>query len=213
MSKAIDQLKSLPSAGQLKMEEGQGFELFSTAILPSPTLIMIGGVHIAIALAHIARTVQFKSVIIDPRRVFGSELRFSQADQLIQAYPGKAFEDIDITANTAIASLSHDPKIDDPALMAALGSPAFYIGALGSGKTQSKRLRRLSKLSVPEKALQRIRGPIGLDIGAVTPATEQPRHQTAAASAATEFITIRGAQGGADFSVGEFRYGYFLALG
>jgi len=144
-------------------------EFFVNVILPSPTLIMVGGVHIAIALATIARSVQFKSIIIDPRRVFGSEDRFGHADQLIQAYPGEAFKSLEINASTAIASLSHDPKIDDPALLAALESDAFYIGALGSSKTQKKRLLRLGNTSVPEEALQRIKGPIGLDIGALTP--------------------------------------------
>jgi xanthine dehydrogenase accessory factor len=152
-----------------QLELADELAVFTTPILPSPTLIMIGGVHIAIALAQIARTLQFKSVIIDPRKAFGSEERFGHADQLIQAYPGKAFESLEITANSAIASLSHDPKIDDPALLAALDSPAFYIGALGSSKTQKKRMKRLAKLSVPEESLKRIRGPIGLDIGALTP--------------------------------------------
>ncbi len=168
-AQTINRVKYISAASHVETGEGLDIEFFANPILLSPTLIMIGGVHIAIALAKIARTLQFRSVIIDPRRAFGSEERFGHADQLIQSYPGKAFEELEITASSAIASLSHDPKIDDTALLAAVDSPAFYIGALGSSKTQKKRMDRLSKLSVPEEALRRIRGPIGLDIGALTP--------------------------------------------
>jgi xanthine dehydrogenase accessory factor len=147
----------------------ESLEIFVEVSLPSPSLVMIGGVHIAIALTTIARTLGYRTIVIDPRRAFGSEERFSHVDRLIQAWPDKAFEQLRVTSSTAVASLTHDPKIDDPALKLALESPAFYVGALGSRKTHSRRRGRLIAAGVPEADVDRIRGPIGLDIGAQTP--------------------------------------------
>ena len=101
---------------------------------------MVGGVHIAIALASLARTLGFHTVVIDPRRAFGNQERFSHADRLIQAWPQEAFDALTLTRSTAVAMLTHDPKIDDPALMIVLDSPVFYVGALGSRNTHAKRL-------------------------------------------------------------------------
>jgi xanthine dehydrogenase accessory factor len=130
---------------------------------------MVGGVHIAIALTAIAKTVGYETIVIDPRRAFGSETRFPHVDQLIQSWPDKAFENIRLNDNSAVALLTHDPKIDDPALKVVLNSRAFYIGALGSGKTQAKRRERLREMGFDEEAIGRIYGPIGLDINATTP--------------------------------------------
>jgi xanthine dehydrogenase accessory factor len=144
-------------------------EIFVEVSLPSPSLIMIGGVHISIALTTIAKSLGYRTIVIDPRRAFGSEERFGHVDRLIQAWPDEAFAQVKLTSSTAIASLTHDPKIDDPALKIALESPAFYVGALGSRKTHSRRRGRLIAAGVPEADVDRIRGPIGLDIGAQTP--------------------------------------------
>jgi xanthine dehydrogenase accessory factor len=144
-------------------------ELFVNPLGASPTLVIVGGGHIAVALASIARTLDFRSVIIDPRKTFASAERFAHADRLIQAWPQKAFEDLQLNASTAVACLSHDPKIDDPALRAALASDAFYIGALGSTKTQAKRRQRLLDAGESEATMARLHAPIGIDIGAVTP--------------------------------------------
>jgi len=132
-------------------------------------LIMVGGVHIAIALTNIAKTLGFQTVVIDPRRSFGSYDRFPHVDHLIQKWPEEAFQQISITPETAIASLTHDPKIDDPVMLVALNSPAFYVGALGSQKTHSERRKRLLLNGLSEERLDRIHGPIGLDIGAKNP--------------------------------------------
>lgn len=150
-------------------DKRQDVEHFLNPILPAPVLIMVGGAHIAVALSSIAKTVGFRSVIVDPRKAFGNWARFPEADDLVQEYPGKAFEQISLSATTALASLSHDPKIDDPALIAALRSEAFYIGALGSEKTHTQRLKRLKAAGFSQKELMKIRGPIGLEIGAQTP--------------------------------------------
>lgn len=145
------------------------FELFIEIVHPATTLIMIGGVHITIALSAIAKVLGYQTIVIDPRRAFGNEERFPDVDQLIQAWPQEAFQNLELTTETAIASLTHDPKIDDPAIKIALASPAFYIGALGSKKTHTERKARLRAANVPEAHLEKIHGPIGLTIGAETP--------------------------------------------
>ena len=144
-------------------------ELFLALISPPPTLIAVGGVHITIALMSLAKTLGFRTVVIDPRSVWGSEERFPQVDQLIQAWPDEAFQQLKIRRGTAIAMLTHDPKLDDPALKIALNSPAFYVGALGSRTTNAKRRARLLNEGLTEEQLSRLHAPIGLDLGAETP--------------------------------------------
>lgn len=144
-------------------------EVFIEVNLPSPTLIIVGGVHIAIALTAIAKALGYRTVVVDPRRAFGSEVRFPHADRLIRAWPDEALAQVGLTSSTAVVMLTHDPKLDDPALKIALSSPAFYIGALGSRTTQAKRRRRLLEAGLSEAQLARLHGPIGLDLGARTP--------------------------------------------
>ncbi len=144
-------------------------ELFVEVQHQAPVLVMVGGVHIAIALTNIAKTLGFQTVVIDPRRAFGSYERFPHVDRLIQQWPEEAFRQITLTPETAIASLTHDPKIDDPVMQVALNSPAFYVGALGSQKTHRERQKRLLSTGLSEERLNRIHGPIGLDIGAKNP--------------------------------------------
>ena len=144
-------------------------EVFLEAILPPPTLIAVGGVHITIALMALAKTLGYRTVVIDPRSAFGSAERFPNVDQLIQAWPDEAFQQVPLTRSTAVAMLTHDPKLDDPALKIALPSPAFYVGALGSKTTQAKRRQRLLDQGLTEAQLNRLHGPIGLEIGAGTP--------------------------------------------
>ncbi|HXF83896.1 MAG TPA: XdhC family protein [Anaerolineales bacterium] len=144
-------------------------EVFMEVILPPPTLIAVGGVHITIALMSLAKTLGYRTVVIDPRRAFGSEERFPHVDKLIQKWPQEAFQEIPLTRSTAVAMLTHDPKLDDPALKIALSSPAFYVGALGSKTTQAKRRKRLLAEGLTEEQLNRLHGPIGLEIGAGTP--------------------------------------------
>jgi xanthine dehydrogenase accessory factor len=151
---------------QIRLES---MEIFIDVLLPAPTLILVGGVHIAIALAQMARTVGFRTIVVDPRRAFGSDARFPDADRLIQAWPDKAFAELQLNQSTAVVMLTHDPKIDDPALKTVLPSPAFYIGALGSTRTHAQRRERLLAAGVPAEQVDRIHAPIGLDIGAQTP--------------------------------------------
>ncbi len=144
-------------------------EIFIEVILPPPTVVAVGGVHITIALMALAKTLGYRTVVIDPRSAFGNEDRFPNVDQLIQKWPDDAFEQVPITRSTAIAMLTHDPKLDDPALKIALPSSAFYVGALGSKTTQAKRRQRLLEEGLTAEQLNRLHGPIGLKIGAGTP--------------------------------------------
>lgn len=160
------------SSGRVEIQVDPGSEaldVFFESVRPAPKLILIGGVHIAIPLAKIARDLGYKTVVVDPRKAFGSKHRFPKVDRLIHAWPDDALRELRITSNTAVVSLSHDPKIDDPAIKIALSSPAFYIGALGSRKTHEGRRQRLSMAGISEQDFSRIHGPIGLDIGAKTP--------------------------------------------
>jgi xanthine dehydrogenase accessory factor len=153
-------------SGQLT---GDRLAAFVDVYRPAPTLVMVGGVHIAVALTSIAKTLGYRTVVVDPRRAFGSQARFPHVDELIQAWPEKAFSQIELTRDTAVALLTHDPKIDDPALHIVLKSNAFYVGALGSNKTHAKRKQRLSDHGFDTATIDRIHGPIGLDIGADNP--------------------------------------------
>ena len=147
----------------------EAVEVFMEVILPPPTLIAVGGVHITIALMALAKTLGYRTVVIDPRSAFGNEARFPNIDQLIPLWPDEAFQQVPITRSTAVAMLTHDPKLDDPALKIALPSQAFYVGALGSKTTQAKRRKRLLDDGLTEEQINRLHGPIGLEIGAGTP--------------------------------------------
>jgi len=144
-------------------------EVFLEVLLPSPTLVIVGGVHIAIALASLAKMLGYRTLMIDPRKAWGNKERFPHVDQLIQEWPHEAFEQVLMTRSTAIVMLTHDPKLDDPAVKIALSGPAFYVGALGSKNTQAKRRERLLKDGLTESQLAHLHGPIGLDIGAQSP--------------------------------------------
>jgi len=153
----------------LNGQEQDEAEIFIHVILPSPKLVIVGGAHISIALAEFARIMGFRTIVVDPRRSFGNQARFPNVDQIIHVWPDKALSDIGLNRSTAVATLTHDPKLDDPALTIALSSQAFYVGALGSKKTQTKRRQRLLEAGLSEAQLNRLHGPIGLDIHAGTP--------------------------------------------
>ncbi len=155
-----------PSLHELKPE---GLQAFVDLMPPPPTLIVVGGNQIAIGLSKLAKTMDMRTVIVDPRRAFATKDRFPEVDQLLQAWPAKAFESVPLTASTAVVMLTHDPKIDEPALELALSSPAFYVGALGSKRTQAKRRERLKERGLSEVDIDRLHGPVGLELGADTP--------------------------------------------
>jgi xanthine dehydrogenase accessory factor len=132
-------------------------------------LILVGAVHIAQALAPMAEIAGYDVTIVDPRRAFASDSRFPSVT-LRSDWPDEAMRDLAPDHRTAVVTLTHDPKLDDPALQAALDSDAFYIGALGSTRTHARRLERLAEAGVPDDKLRRIHGPLGLPLGGRSPA-------------------------------------------
>jgi xanthine dehydrogenase accessory factor len=152
---------------QLIESEG-GPQQFVQPFCPSPRLVIVGAVHIAQALAQLAAIAGFDVAIIDPRTTFATLERFPGV-RLYPVWPGQALEELGLDARTAVVTLTHDPKLDDPALQAALRSPAFYVGSLGSGKTHAARLNRLRSRGFADADLARIHGPVGLRIGARSP--------------------------------------------
>ncbi|HLG89598.1 MAG TPA: XdhC family protein [Alphaproteobacteria bacterium] len=143
-------------------------EQFVQLFEPSPRLIMVGAVHIAQKLAPIAALAGFDVTIVDPRGAFATEARFPDV-RLVNEWPDRALTALGLDTATAVVTLTHDPKVDDPALVAALRSPVFYIGALGSRKTQAKRRDRMKEHGFTDEDLARIHAPVGLSIGAVSP--------------------------------------------
>jgi xanthine dehydrogenase accessory factor len=141
--------------------------LFVRAYARPPRLIIVGAAHISQFLAPMAALAGFDVVIVDPRRAFANAERFPGVT-LIDAWPDVAFEKLQLDATCAVVTLTHDPKIDDPALIAALGSPAFYIGALGSTRTHAKRVARLTEVGLGDK-VARVHAPVGLDLGGRSP--------------------------------------------
>lgn len=152
-----------------RIETGDGRDLFLTVSVPPARILIIGAVHISQALAPMARLAGFDVTIVDPRTAFATPERF-EGVRLFVEWPQDVLPEIGLDRYTAVAALTHDPKIDDPALQAALHTGCFYVGALGSRKTHGKRRDRLASLGVSEAALDRIAAPIGLAIGAASPA-------------------------------------------
>jgi xanthine dehydrogenase accessory factor len=154
--------------GKSSMEELPEGKFFLTVHVPPPRLIAIGAVHISQALAPMAAMLDYDVTIIDPRTAFASKERFPDV-KLLAEWPDVALPPLNVDRYTAFVALTHDPKIDDPALTHALERDCFYIGALGSKKTHGRRLERLKAQGIGDNALSRIHAPIGLRIGAVSP--------------------------------------------
>jgi xanthine dehydrogenase accessory factor len=140
---------------------------FLHAYNPPLRLIVVGAVHIAQALVPMAAHLGLAVVVVDPRRAFATEERFPNVTVSTE-WPDDAMDELKPDVRTAIVTLTHDPKLDDPALDRALKSPAFYIGALGSRRTHARRVARLKELGHTDESIARIKGPVGLDIAAVT---------------------------------------------
>jgi xanthine dehydrogenase accessory factor len=155
--------------GKSGMEQTQEGRVFLTVYVPAPQLIITGAVHISQALAPIGKLLGYDVTIVDPRTAFASPERFPDV-KVIAEWPDKALPPLNVDHYTAFVALTHDPKIDDPALLHALSRDCFYIGALGSRKTHARRLDRLKQEGFGDNELARIHAPIGLDIGAVSPA-------------------------------------------
>ena len=155
--------------GKSGMEETAEGRVFLTVYVPAAQLVVIGAVHISQALAPIAKLLDYDVTIVDPRTAFASPERFPDV-KVIAEWPDKALPPLGVDRYTAFVALTHDPKIDDPALLHALSRDCFYIGALGSRKTHARRVERLKEAGLTDADTARIYAPIGLDIGAVSPA-------------------------------------------
>jgi xanthine dehydrogenase accessory factor len=149
--------------------EADGRQLFLNVQVPPVKAVVIGAVHISQALAPMARGLDLDVTIIDPRTAFATPERFPDV-QVLAEWPDAVLPRLGLDRYTALLALTHDPKIDDPALVAALRAECFYIGALGSKKTHARRVERLTAAGFGETDIARIHAPVGLDIGAVSPA-------------------------------------------
>mgnify|MGYP001078285883 FL=1 len=156
-------------SGKSGMHEEEGERFFLTIHVPPPRLVAIGAVHISQALTTLARLLNFDMTIVDPRTAFATPERFPDV-RLIAEWPDVALPPLNVDRYTAFVALTHDPKVDDPALLHAFGRECFYIGALGSRKTHARRLERLKGQGASDADLARIHAPIGIDVGAVSPA-------------------------------------------
>ena len=199
---AKDPLKAVLSehlrSGRSGMEAAAEGRVFLTVYVPAPQLVITGAVHISQVLAPIAKLLGYDVTIVDPRTAFASVERFPDV-RVIAEWPDQALPPLGIDRYTAFVALTHDPKIDDPALIHALSCDCFYIGALGSRKTHARRVDRLKQQGVIEADIFRIHAPIGLDIGAVSPAeiavaimaqiTERLREEPQAERAAAEAVS------------------------
>ncbi len=145
--------------------EGKLFDVFVDIFQPMPKMIIIGAVHIAIPLVTLGNIAGFYTIVIDPRRAFAMEEKFTHADELIIEWPTDVLEKVGVDEASCFITLTHDEKIDNPSLAYALKSPARYIGALGSKRTHAKRKTALMEMGFKEDDFNRIHGPIGLKIG------------------------------------------------
>lgn len=155
-------------SGKSGMVSHNGHDYFLNVSLPATRLVIIGAVHISQALAHMAVITGLDVTIIDPRSAFATKERFP-AHKLVSDWPESALNEVELDPYTAVATVTHDPKIDDFPLIAALNSNCFYVGALGSRKTHEKRVDRLLSAGLSRSQIDRIDAPIGLDIGAMSP--------------------------------------------
>ncbi|HMM41640.1 MAG TPA: XdhC/CoxI family protein [Thermomicrobiales bacterium] len=164
-----DQMRAMiRDGGTAQVEQGDN-RLFVEAHLPPPHLVIIGGVHIAMPLVTYANTLGYQTTIIDARGQFLTEERFPHAGRLIDAWPDEGLAQLNLHPGVAAVCLAHDPKFEDPAMEALLKSDVGYIGAMGSRKTSAERRERLKLAGFSDEQLDRIYGPVGLNIGAQSP--------------------------------------------
>ena len=164
-------------------------EVFIQRFGPPPRLIVVGAVDTAEALCAAATLIGWRTVVVDARAKFATPERLPSAGEIVLEWPDEAFARLGLDRDDAVVVLTHDEKFDQPALRAAIESEAFYVGALGSRRTQAKRLEKLREAGVAETALERIAGPCGLDVGAESPAET-------ALSILTEMMAVRAGRGG-----------------
>jgi xanthine dehydrogenase accessory factor len=151
------------------IEPEEGLTLFVEVYPPDPRLIIVGAVHIAEPLVTMANAAGYETILIDPRSAFATRERFPHVDSLVGEWPDSALSEMKLNHSAYIVTLTHDPKLDDPALITALQSDARYVGALGSKRTNRLRIERLREAGLTEEQVGRLHAPIGLDLGGRTP--------------------------------------------
>lgn len=166
---ALAEVRPMLRRDESGIAEIEGRRLFVQCHNPPPRLLIVGAVHIAQSLAPMASLAGYGVTVIDPRRAFATDQRFPGI-RMVGDWPDEAMASLAPDRRTAVVTLTHDPKLDDPALQFALRSAAFYIGALGSRKTHAARQNRLARAGFSPEEIARIHGPAGLDIGALSPA-------------------------------------------
>jgi xanthine dehydrogenase accessory factor len=157
------------NVGASETLEHGGQKIFLHVYVPPQRLVIVGAVHIAQSLAPMAAMLDFDVTVVDPRGAWATGQRFPGV-KVIQEWADEAFQEMGLDVNTAVVTLTHDPKLDDPALEAALKSEVFYVGALGSTRTHAKRKERLAQAGITDEQFARIHGPVGLNLGAKSPA-------------------------------------------
>ena len=182
----VDDLLRAGRSGLLPREEGRTFcEVFA----PAPRLVVVGAVDLAEELCRAARALGWRTIVVDPRARFATRERLPSAHEIAVAWPEEALAGIEPDAGTAVVVVSHDDKVDVPALTHALASDAFYVGALGSRRTQARRRELMLDAGVSDGALERLAGPAGLDLGADAPAE-------VALSILAEIVAVRNRRDG-----------------
>ncbi|MEZ4660695.1 MAG: XdhC/CoxI family protein [Caldilineaceae bacterium] len=167
--------------------EGQEYDVFVDVQAPPPKLIVVGAVHIAIHLVAFAKQLGFHTVVVDARSAFATGDRFPHVDELITQWPADALTELGIDESTCIVVLTHDEKLDNPALAVSVNSPAQYIGALGSKKTHARRVEALKAEGATDEEISRIYAPIGIDLGGRKP-------EEIAVSIIAEIVAVRNGQ-------------------
>lgn len=166
---AMERMKTQHTERRTFETETGAADIFIEIFPPPQRLIIIGAVHIAMVLATIAKTLGFRTIVIDPRDVFASRDRFPQVDELVTQFPADALAEMSLDEGCYVVFVSHNAEFDNPALKIVLNAPVRYVGALGSRRTHAKRVEALTEMGVSAAQIERIHAPIGLDLGAKTP--------------------------------------------